>query len=104
MKTHSLLLAASMAVSVTADEWPQYRGPHHTGASIESLEPWGEEGLKAACEHRVIHRRDDSTNRIGAIACQSTSAKMGHIAESFNGVLDPLPGRLRHFVGGIDAA
>ena len=34
MKTYPLLLAASMAVSVMADEWPQYRGPHHTGARV----------------------------------------------------------------------
>ena len=48
MKTYSLLLAASLAVSVPADEWPQYRGPNHTGASKESLAPWGADGLKAA--------------------------------------------------------
>ena len=47
MKTYSLLLAAGMVVSSSADEWPQYRGPHHTGASKESLAPWGEGNLKA---------------------------------------------------------
>ena len=48
MNKYSLLLAAGMTVSVVADEWPQYRGPHHTGASTETMAPWGTGGLKAA--------------------------------------------------------
>lgn len=47
MNKYSLLLAAGMTVSVVADEWPQYRGPHHTGASTETMAPWGTGGLKA---------------------------------------------------------
>ena len=51
MKTYSLLLAAGMVVSSSADEWPQYRGPHHTGASKESLAPWGEGRLESHLEN-----------------------------------------------------
>lgn len=46
MKTFFLLLAVGLSVFGIAEEWPQYRGPHHTGATLVALKPWGKDGLK----------------------------------------------------------
>ena len=47
MKTHILLLTFTFTITLAADDWPQYRGAHHTGSSKEALTPWDSAGLKA---------------------------------------------------------
>ena len=47
MKTHILLLTFTFTITLAADDWPQYRGAHHTGSSKEALAPWDSAGLKA---------------------------------------------------------